>query len=82
MVHLSVDWSEAQLAPYHLPAWRHPAVDASAAPGALQPTIDVIKANAEYAARRDEAKRLPYKMLDELKFHAKCNQPGVQYPAQ
>ena len=82
MLHLRVDWGEAQLAPYHLPAWSKPAVHASAAPEALAATVDVIRANAEYAVRRDEARRLPYKMLDELKHQARCNQPGVAYPSR
>lgn len=45
-VFLRLDWTAERLAPFDTQAWTHAAVDDSASPAAMQPTLDIIKARA------------------------------------
>jgi hypothetical protein len=80
-LYLRVDWTAQQAERFDMAAWLTPAVHESASPEAMQPTLDIIKANDEWAAKKARAKQLPWTMLDELKGAARGQEPGVQYPA-
>ncbi|KAI7843193.1 hypothetical protein COHA_003176 [Chlorella ohadii] len=80
-IYLRVDWTSQQAERFDQAAWLTPAVHESASPEAMQPTLDIIKANDEWAAKKARAKQLPWTMLDELKAATRAQEPGVQYPA-
>lgn len=81
-LYLRVDWTPARLASWGLDtrAWAHPAVDASASPAAMQPTLDLMKTAEEWEAKKRVARQLPSTMLEELKAASRALQPGQAYP--